>query len=104
VNGEGAIGQTGSSLGDGVSSLNVALAPFGNANNVGYGVFGVASSGLAVTPGADFTEISEQPPVESPSSDLAAEWATNLTTITASWSARNAAALGVEIKAATTGP
>jgi len=69
---------------------------------VGYGVFGVASSVLAVTPGAGFTEISEQPSAESPGSDLEAEWAANLSAIAASWAQiLNAGALGVEIKART---
>jgi len=104
VNGAGAIGQTGASQGDAVTGLSVSLAPFGNANNVGYGVFGVASSGLAVTPGAGFTEISEQPSAESPASDLQAEWAANHPTIDAGWTARNAAALGIEIKVRPPGP
>jgi protocatechuate 3,4-dioxygenase beta subunit len=103
VNGAGAIGQTGSSRGDAVSGLTVPLTAFANPNNVAYGVFGVRSPGLAVTPGAGFAELSEQPSAESPPSDLEAEWATNANTIAATWSALNAGALGVEIKAAGSG-
>ncbi len=104
VNGAGAIGQTGSTRGDAVNGLAVPLAPFGNANNVAYGVFGVRSSVLAVTPGPGFTEIAEQPSAESPYSDLEVEWTTNDNTLDASWSTLNGGALGVEIKAGTTGP
>jgi uncharacterized repeat protein (TIGR01451 family) len=104
VNGEGAIGQTGSNQGDGVNGLTVPLAPLGGANHVAYGIFGVRSQALAVTPGTDFTEIAEQPSAESPPSDLEAEWATNVNTIAAIWTALNGGALGVEIKAGPTGP
>jgi hypothetical protein len=104
VNGAGAIGQTGSSRGDAVSGLTVPLAPFGNANNVAYGIFGVRSSVAAVTSGAGFEEISEQPSAEGPPSDLEAAWAKNRHTIAATWTSLNAAALGVEIKARTTTP
>jgi len=104
VNGAGAIGQTGSNRGDGVSGLTVALAPFANPNSVAYGVFGVRSQVLAVTPGTGFTEIAEQPSAEYPGSDVEAEWATNVNTIAATWAALNGGALGVEIKAASTAP
>ncbi|HEU5260817.1 MAG TPA: invasin domain 3-containing protein, partial [Gemmatimonadales bacterium] len=94
--------QTGSTRGNVVSGLVVALAPFAQANHVAYGVFGVASNVLAVTPGAGFTEISEQPSGETIRADLQAEWAPNDNTIDASWApSMNAGALGVEIKAAT---
>jgi len=99
VNGAGAIGETGSRSGDAVSGLTVPLAAFGNSNDVAYGVFGVAKNVAAVTPGAGFTEISEQPSAESTPSDLEAEWATNLNTIAATWTNLNGAALGVQIKA-----
>ena len=104
MNGAGAIGQTGSNGGDGVTGLTVPLAPFANPNSVAYGVFGVRSQVLAVNPGTGFTEIAEQPSAELPGSDLEAEWATNFNTIVASWTTRNGGALGVEIKAASTGP
>jgi len=105
ASGAGAIGQTGASQGDAVTGLSVALAPFGNANNVAYGVFGVASKVLAVTPGAGFTAIAEQPDGESPFADLAAQWAVNASPIAASWSQiLNAGALGLEIKAGAAGP
>jgi hypothetical protein len=100
VNGAGAIGQTGAATGEAVSGLTVPLAPFGNANNVAYGAFGVRSAAAVVTPGAGFTEIAEQPPGESTPGDLEAEWAPNVNTITATWASLNSAALGIEIKAA----
>jgi hypothetical protein len=71
---------------------------------VAYGVFGVRSNVVAVTPGAGFTEISEQASGENTPGDLAAEWATGDNTIDATWINLNGAALGVEIKAATTAP
>ena len=104
VNGAGAINQTGVSQGDGVTSRSVALAAFGNASNVAYGVFGVAKNTPAVTPGAGFTEIAEQASGESPLSDLEAEWAANQPALTASWASANAAALGIEIVAGQSSP
>ena len=101
VNGAGAVVQTGSATGTGVNGLTVPLAAFGNVNNVAYGAFGVNSKLAVVTSGAGFTEISEQPSGESTSWDLEAEWATGLTNVTASWSALNGGALGIEIKART---
>jgi hypothetical protein len=102
-NGAGGIGQSGSTTGDAVNGLNVSLAPFTNANNVAFGAFGVKSQAAAVTPGAGFTEISEQPSGESTPGDLQTQWAVNLNTIGATWAALNGGALGVEIKAAGTG-
>ncbi|HEY7480636.1 MAG TPA: galactose oxidase-like domain-containing protein [Gemmatimonadales bacterium] len=102
-NGAGAIVQTGSARADAGTSLAVTLAPFAHANNVAYGAFGVKKNALAVTPGAGFTEISEQPSGENTTSDLQAEWATNDNTIDASWATTKSGALGLEIKAANTG-
>lgn len=99
ANGAGAIAQTVASRADAGNGLTVALAAFANANNVAYGVFGVASSSAAVTPGTGFTEIAESPSTESPPSDLQAEWATNDNTVDASWANLRGAALGIEIKA-----
>jgi hypothetical protein len=100
VNGAGAIGQTGSNSGDLVNGLSVSLAPFANSANVAFGVFGLRSSVLSVSPGPGFTELSEVLSAEgTPSSDLQAEWATNLNTITATWTGKNGGALGIEIKA-----
>jgi hypothetical protein len=79
----------------------VALAPLGNANNAAFGVFGVASSVPAVTPGAGFTEIAEASSAESPPSALQGEWASNDNTIDAAWVNLRGAALGIEIKAGT---
>ncbi|HJQ65820.1 MAG TPA: Ig-like domain-containing protein [Gemmatimonadales bacterium] len=104
VNGAGAIGQTGTNRADAVTGLAVALAPFGNANNVGYGVFAVNKNVVAVTPGAGFTEIAEQPSAEGTLADLEAEWAGGDHTIDASWASANAGALGIEIKAGGGGP
>jgi hypothetical protein len=98
VNGAGAIGQTGSARGDAVTALSVPLAPFANANNVAYGAVGARLNAPAVTPGAGFTEIAEVTPNEA--TLLEAQWATNLFTIQATLtSAKNAALLGIEIKA-----
>jgi hypothetical protein len=99
TNGSGAIVQTASNAADAVTTLAVPLAPFANPNDVAYGVFGVNSNVVAVTPGAGFTEIDEQPSTESTAADLFAEWGVNLPTIGASWATKNAGALGVEIKA-----
>jgi hypothetical protein len=76
-----------------VASVTVPLASFGNPINVAYGAFGVRSGVAAVTPGASFSEIAEQPSGEGTPGDLQAEWAT-----------LNAGALGVEIKARTIAP
>ena len=99
VNGAGAILQTGSARADNVTNLTVGLGQFSHPNNVAYGAFGVREKTVLVTPGIGFSEITEQPSNESTPADLQAEWAPNLPAITASWLARNAAALGVEIKA-----
>lgn len=99
TNGSGAIVQTASNAADAVTTLAVPLAPFANPNDVAYGVYGVNSNVVAVTPGAGFTEIDEQPSTESTAADLFAEWGVNLPTITANWATKNAGALGVEIKA-----
>ncbi len=100
TNGSGAIVQTGTNAADTVTTLATSLAAFGSGANVAYGVFGVNSNVVAVTPGAGFTEIDEQPSSESTSADLFAEWAVNRPWINATWAKKNAAALGVEIKAA----
>lgn len=97
VNGAGAVGQVAGTSGDGVTGLAVALGAFGNAANVGYGMFAVNQNALAVTPGAGFTEIAEQASGESPGTDLEAEWAPSDNTIDASWATLNGGALGVEI-------
>ncbi|HJS42184.1 MAG TPA: PKD domain-containing protein [Gemmatimonadales bacterium] len=98
TNGADAIAQVGSARGDDVTGLSVPLAALANANNVAYGAFGVNKNTLAVTPGPGFTEISEHASGESQASDLQAEWAVNLNTITASWATSRAGALGLEIK------
>jgi Invasin, domain 3/Bacterial Ig-like domain (group 1)/Calcineurin-like phosphoesterase len=99
TNGSGAIVQTGTNAADAVTTLATPLAPFGNSANVAYGVFGINSNVVAITPGAGFTEIDEQPSTESTAADLFAEWGVNLPTINATWTTKNAGALGVEIKA-----
>ena len=102
VNGAGAIAQTGSASGTAVNGLTATLAAFGNANDVAYGVFGVNSNVVpTVTPGSGFTTIDEQPSGEGTLADLFAEWAVNRNTIAATWTNKNAGALGVEIKAKT---
>ena len=98
TNGSAAIVQTGSQRSNGATNLTVSLAAFASANNVAYGVVGVARNGPTVSPGSGFTEISEQSSGEA--SDLAVEWASNQPTVRASWgSSVGAAVLGVEIKA-----
>ena len=99
TNGASAIGQVGSTGGDGVSGLTVALLPFTSPDNVAYGVFATASL-LTITPGAGFTGIGQQSSGESPQGSLFAEWKANSSAIGASWASSNAGAVGVEIKAA----
>jgi adhesin/invasin len=99
VNGAGAIVQTGSNRANVVNGLTVTLGGFGNANNVAYGAFGVNKNVPAITPGAGFTKIDEQPSGENTPGDLLAEWAVNRSTINATWTSLRGGALGVEIKA-----
>ena len=101
VNGAGAIVQTGSNRADEVNGLAVTLGTFGNANNVAYGVFGVNKNVPAITPGAGFTKIDEQPSGENTPGDLLAEWMANNNVITATWTNLRGGALGVEIRAKT---
>jgi hypothetical protein len=61
----------------------------------------VAKNAIAVTPGAGFTEVSEQPSGESTPGDLETEWGTNTATIGATWANLNGGALGIEIRART---
>ena len=63
-------------------------------------VFGAASATSVIVAGSGFTTIDQQPSGEGTVGDLFAEWALNKPAVTASWSSRNAGALGVEIKAA----
>ncbi len=102
-NGSGAIGQTGSIAGDGVSSLSKALVAFGNANNVGYGVVGVSANAPFVTPSAGSSEIGETGSGES--TDLETQSGVNDNTIAATFnSADNGGLLAIEIKAGSSGP
>ena len=102
VNGAGAVVQTGSTSGDGVTGLAVPLGAFGSANSVAYGAFGVNRNLAVITPGAGFTEIAEQPSGEATPGDLEVEWTTNDDTIDATWPlALNGGALAVEIRART---
>jgi Big-like domain-containing protein/invasin-like protein len=96
TNGSGAIGQTGTAQGNAVTTLNVPLAAFANANNVGFGVAGAAAT---VTPGSGFTELGEGTSGES--MVVEGEWGTNKNAIAASWASSNAGLLGIEIKAGT---
>lgn len=101
VNGAGAIVQTRSNRTNAGNGLAITLGAFGNANNVAYGVFGVNKNVAAITPGAGFTKIAEQPSGENTPGDLLAEWATNRNAITATWTNLRGGALGVELKAKT---
>jgi hypothetical protein len=103
TNGSGAIVQTGTARSDGATSLTASLASLASANDVAYGVVGVAKNGPIVTPGSGFTEIAETSSGES--SALEAEWATTQPTVGASWtSLTKAGMLGVEIRAGNQGP
>ncbi len=99
VNGAGAIVQSGLNRANAGSGLTVTLGAFGNANNAAYGVFGVNKNVPAITPGAGFTKIDEQPSGENTPGDLLAEWAVNRSAINATWTNLRGGALGVEIKA-----
>lgn len=99
TNGAGAIVQTGSNRRDAADGLTVSLAPFGNENNVAYGIFGVRSNAPAITAGSGFSEIAEHASGEEPPSALQAEWASDDNTIDATWTSMNGGALGIEIKA-----
>ena len=96
--GSGAIVQTAVSAEDAASGLSPQLAAFADANDVSYGVFGVASSTPAVSAGAGFQPVVEVPSGETPA-DLFAEWTTDDPTVNATWSALNGAGLAVEIQA-----
>ena len=100
TNGSGAIAQTASASGSAETSLTAALAAFARPANVAYGAFGAASATSVIVAGSGFTTIDQQPSGEGTVGDLFAEWALNKPAVTASWSSRNAGALGVEIKAA----
>jgi hypothetical protein len=81
----------------------VPRAAFASANDVAYGVTGVARNGPVVSPAAGFAEIAEVSSGET--SALQAEWATNQPTVGASWTtSTKAGMLGVEIKAGNAGP
>jgi hypothetical protein len=66
---------------------------------VAYGAFAINSNVVAITPGAGFTEIDEQPSAESTAADLFAEWAANLPTVGTTWAKKNAGGIALEIKA-----
>ncbi len=99
TNGAGAIVQTAAASGTAVTTLTAALGDFAGATDVAYGVFGVATNTAAVIPGSGFTTIDQQPSGESTIGDLFAEWAVLLPAVTATWPAKNAGAIGVEIRA-----
>ncbi len=102
TNGSGAVVQSGTGRSDAATSLAVSLTPFSVANDVAYGVVGVAKNGPVITPASGFTEIAETSSGES--SALQAEWATTQHTVGASWtSLTKAAILAVEIRAGTGG-
>lgn len=101
TNGSGAIVQTATNSANTGTSLTAGLAAFGNPANVAYGVFGINSNVVAITPGAGFTEIDEQPSTESTNADLFAEWGVNRPVIQATWAtSKRSGAIAVEIKAA----
>ncbi len=102
VNGAGAIVQSGSSPTDAASVLSTTLGAFADPSDAALGLVGASLNGPAVTPGAGFTEIAE--PTSGESTVLEAEWSANLNLIGASLtSAKNAAILGIELKASAGG-
>ena len=103
TNGSAAIVQTGGTSGTAVNGLTVTLGAFADPGDVAYGVFGIASATPVATAGSGFTRIDEQPSGEGTTGDLFAEWVANHNAIDATWTSRNAGALGVEIRAAAGG-
>ena len=102
TNGSGAIGQTGTAAGDGVTSLSKTLGGFGNANNVGFAVVGVSANAPFVAPGAGSTEIGETGSGES--TDLETQSGVNDNAMAATFnSADNGGLLAIEIKAGSSG-
>jgi Bacterial Ig-like domain (group 1)/Calcineurin-like phosphoesterase len=99
ANGADAIVQTASNRIDASGGLAVQLNGFEHPNNVAYGVFGVTSNVVAITPGSGFTEIAEQTSTEGTTGTIQAEWATDHSLINASWVNLRAGALGLELRA-----
>jgi hypothetical protein len=103
TNGSGAIVQTGTASSDGTTGLTVSLAPFESANDLAYGVVGVAKNGPVVTPGSGFTEIAEVSSGET--SALQAELATNQQAVVDAWGTlTKAGMLAIEVRAGNAGP
>jgi Big-like domain-containing protein/invasin-like protein len=98
INGAGAIVQVGQTTGSAVNGLTALLAPLADANNVGYGAFGVASATAIVSAGAGFTTIDQQPSGEGTTGDLFAEWAVNQPAVTASWTGKSGGVVTLEIR------
>ncbi|HEY6061881.1 MAG TPA: hypothetical protein VIV10_14915, partial [Gemmatimonadales bacterium] len=98
VNGAGATVQAGQTWGNAVNGLTALLAPLGDANNVGYGAFGVASATAVVSAGAGFTTIDQQPSGEGTTGDLFAEWAANQPTVSASWTSKSGGVVALELR------
>lgn len=65
-----------------VSRLTAALAPFGDAYDVGYGAFGTASATAVVSAGTGFTTIDQQQSGEGTTGDLFAESGVNQPAVT----------------------
>jgi hypothetical protein len=100
TDGSGAIGLTGSAIGNAVTGLTTTLGAFSNSANVGYGVFGIASNSAIASPGSGFTTIAQQASGESTVDDLFAEFAVFRNVVNATWSsAKDGGVLGIEIKA-----
>lgn len=98
VNGAAAIVQASQTAGSGVNGLTALLAPLGDATNVGYGAFGVASATAVVSAGAGFTTIDQQPSGEGTTGDLFAEWAVNQPAVSASWAGKSGGVVALEIR------
>ena len=101
TNGSSAIVQSVTGTTAGATSLTVALAAFGSANNASFGSFSHAAA-EATTPGASFTELTD---ITGPSgTGSETEWQLADADASASWATSSAAAgIGIEIKAAAAG-
>lgn len=100
TNGSGAVVQSAKNTAEPGTSVTATLAAFGSANNATLGVFGAADN-LAITPGSGFSELAEQQVSDSGNDGtLQVEFlASNDTTVDASATSIDLAALAIEIKA-----
>lgn len=97
TNGSGAIGQALTGNADSGTSLTVALAAFA-AGSAAFGAFAHAAN-EATTPGASFTELSDTPGTETPTTSFETEWRLADADPSASWTTSSTnGGVGIEIK------